>query len=365
MTTTSATPSGHSSAGSSSIEVFDRGQADAGPFMLTLCYFEGPVSIRPPQSPQLKRFTFFTTSIRHDDRSEHVYLHMGYFETLADAERLLSVVRRRFPGAIAARAPAALLQPDPSALVQESTQPPARATAGRGFAPVGDESLTDTQVMKALETRGIAAEQNNVGQPRSADVEMLRPEDTSIRRALKEAVVQGAPVFFAVQLEWSAQPIDPGRVPPLAIFKTHTLYAMESRREGRCRYFLRVGFFADAASAKETAFSVRSRFASAVVVPVTEQEFTCARAASTDTFGLAHVCLPIYETSDKTGTASPTPESNPAVGRRRRSPEKTETLEQTLETLAAREMWNDPDSTNDSGVRHLKFQVLERRSRGS
>jgi len=325
MTLTSITPSGYPGAGPSSI--------DAGPFVLTLCEFEGPVSIRPSQSPQLRRFTFFTTSAPDRAGGAQVHLHMGYFETLTDAESLLPAVRRRFPGAIATRT------------------------------PVAEAPLTDTQVMKVLEARGAVTPENEAGQSSSAQIAMLRPEDTSVRRALKEAVVQGAPVFFAVQLEWSAQPIDRGRVPPLAIFKTHTPYAMESRREGRSRYFLRFGFFPDAASAKEAAFSVRSRFASAVVVPVTEQEITCAREASTNNLGLAHVCLPIYETPDRSEVSSPGPPPKPTADRFPKPFQEPETIEQTLETLAAREMWNDPDSVSDTGVRHLKFEVLARKSR--
>jgi hypothetical protein len=361
MTTTSAARSGYSSAGSSSISEADRFPVHAGPFMLTLCQFEGPVSIRPPQSPQLRRFTFFTTSARHGDGGEHVYLHMGYFETLTDAQSLLPAVRRRFPHAIATRAPA-LPQRIPPALARHPTEPAPEAPVGQSFAPLANESLTDTQVMRVLEARGGAAPQNEGTDAGSAQIEMLRPEDTSVRRALKQAVVEGAPVFFAVQLDWSAQPINPHRLPSLSIFKTHTLYAMQSRREGRCRYFLRLGFFADAASAKEAAYSVRAKFASAVVVPVTEQEFTCAHEASTDGLGLAHVCLPIYEGSDRSAAEIPAPQAKPVADPPRRSSRDTETLEQTLDALAAREVWNDPDSLSDTGVRHLRVEVLHRKS---
>ena len=37
------------------------------------------------------------------------------------------------------------------------------------------------------------------------------------------------------------------------------------------------------------------------------------------------------------------------------------TLEQTLKRLARREMLTDPDKLNESGVRHLKLEVLRRR----
>src|SRR5580704_4329113 len=85
--------------------------AGAGHFMLTLCRLAAPVSIRPPQSPQLKRFTFFMSRAREPDGSERFDLNMGYFETLADAERRLEAVRRHYPNAFATIAPVALARP--------------------------------------------------------------------------------------------------------------------------------------------------------------------------------------------------------------------------------------------------------------
>src|SRR4029077_9383929 len=152
-----------------------------------------------------------------------------------------------------------------------------------------DESLTDTQVLKILDTRGASTVRADVEAKNCDQIALLRPEDTSTRHALKEAVVQGAPVSFAVQLEWSAQPIDLSRVPSLAIFKAYTLYATESRRKGRSRYFLRVGFFADPISAKQVAVQVRSTFASAAVVPVLEQEVTRAREAGMGTSAIPYL----------------------------------------------------------------------------
>ena len=336
MTTTTATlrhPSG-------------TGSAATGLFMLTLCQFEGPVSIRPPQSPQLKRFTFFTTSARQREGAELVYLHMGYFETLADAQSLLTVVRRRFPNATANRAPGAVPQPNPY-------EP--------SFAPVADQSLTDTQVMKILETRGVTSARGEAEKADSDPIGVLRPEDTSTRRALKQAVAEGAPVFFAVQLDWSVRPINLDRVPTHPVFKTRTLYETQSRRDDRCRYFLRLGFFADAASAKEAAFSVRSKFASAVVVPVTEEEITRAQETSIGGLGFERAHLSLEQPFDH----SPLPKAKSLISRSRRSSQRTETLEQTLESLAEQETWNDPDSLSDTGVRHLKVEVLERESGGS
>ena len=39
-----------------------RDPSGSGPFILTLCELAAPVAIRPPQSPQLKPFTFFMSN---------------------------------------------------------------------------------------------------------------------------------------------------------------------------------------------------------------------------------------------------------------------------------------------------------------
>ena len=350
-------------AGSSTNNPEPRAQAGTGPFMLTLCRLAAPVSLRPPQSPQLKPFTFFTSRARQPDGTERLYLHMGYFESLSDAERWLKIARGRYPDAIATLAPAAPSRPpgsEAAALRAADSWP--GMPGSTNLAPVQEESLTDTQVLKVLDRGSVASAQDHVGARNCGQIALLRPEDTGTRRALKEAVVQGAPVFFAVQLHWSAQPIDLSRVPSLAIFKGYTLYATETRREGRSRYFLRLGFFGDPISAKQVAFQVRSNFASAAVVPVAEQEVTRAREAGTGT------SIPYLEQApgdrglDSNGTPASPPEPKRLSEVPRRASRTGETLAQTLKRLAEREMWNDPDSLSESGVRHLKIEVQRRSS---
>jgi hypothetical protein len=355
MTSISAGP-----AGSSNANREPRGPAGTGHFMLTLCRLAAPVAIRPPQSPPLKRFTFFTSRERAPDGGETLYLHMGYFETLTDAERWVEAVHGRFPEAIATIAPAALMRPPNS----DSPAPPA-ADFRPGLpqserAPVEDKSLTDTQVMKILESRRTVALQSDVDERNCEQIALLRPDDTSTRHALKEAVAQGAPVSFAVQLQWAAKPLDLGRVPSLAIFKAYTLYATESRREGQSRYFLRLGFFGDPITAKQIAVQVRSSFASAAVVPVAEQEVTRVREASVKTSAIPYL---VQERVDRTLDPTGTP---PLRNVPRSASRRGETLAETLKRLAEREMLTDPDELSETGVRHLRVDdVQERTSRRS
>jgi len=355
MTPTSAKPTG------SNPNPEHRAQAGTGRFMLTLCRLAAPVSIRPPQSPQLKPFTFFMSRARQPDGSEQLYLHMGYFETPADAERWVEAVRRHYPNAFATLAPVAFLRPANSeapSLPPAASQPVVPQSSDP--APVKDESLTDTQVLKILEARGVSAVHGDVDERNCDQIALLRPEDTSTRQALKEAVVQGAPVSFAVQLLWSAQPIDLSRVPSPAIFKAHTLYATESRRQGRCRYFLRLGFFADPISAKQVAVQVRSIFDSAAVVPIVEQEVTRAREAGMGTSAIP--CLVDQRVDlgiESNGTPGSPPPSKPLSVAPRRVRRGAEKVEPTLEPPAERGMWTEPDSLSESGVRHLRVEVQE------
>ena len=210
-------------------------QAGTGPFLLKLCHLSAPVSIRQPESPHLKPFTFFVGRTAQPDGGQELSLNMGYFATLAEAQKWLRFVHGRYPHAMAMPTPAAFLpQPDIAA-----SKPQPDASAPR----VAHEALTDTQVMRILEARGVP---------------LVRPEDTATRRALQEAVAQGAPVSFAVQLHWSEQPIDPSRVSSVGAFKDHVLYVTQSTREGRPRYFLRLGFFGDPVAGRQVAFQVRS-----------------------------------------------------------------------------------------------------------
>ena len=342
MTSTSAAPTG-----SANPNPVHRAQAGTGHFMLTLCRLAAPVRIRPPQSPQLKPFKFFMSRARQPDGSEQLYLHMGYFETLADAERWVDAVRRHYPTAFATIAPVALLRP-------ANSEAPA----------VNDESLTDTQVLKILEARRVSAVQDDVDERNCDQIALLRPDDTSTRQALKEAVVQGAPVSFAVQLHWSVQPIDLSRVPSLAIFKAHTLYATESHRMGGSRYFLRLGFFPDPISAKQVAVQVRSLFASAAVVPMVEQEVARAREAGLGTSAIPYLAAQRVDPPvESNGTAGSPTQPEPLNDLPHRVAPGAETGEQRFEPRGEREMWADPDSLSDTGVRHLRVEVQEHSGR--
>jgi hypothetical protein len=358
--------------------------ARVGPYMLTLCRLEAPISIRPPQSPQLARFKFFMGRSRHADGNQRLYLHMGYFPTLEDAEKCAQVVRARYPQAIATRTPPALLrQASPDTLANSPV--PAQPPVLHGIAPADAGALTDTQVLQILETRRVHPGELGKHLPERPEISLLRPDDTNTRRALKEAVVQGVPVSFVVQLCCSHEPIKLGSVASLDIFRAYTLYLAEGTHQGRPWYALRLGFFSDAVSAKQVAHYAHARFASVAVVPINEGERTRARKkpvaitllADTAERSIDDVLAADQANSSAEAAKYPSADqlfstsSQPGSARNRATANPTEknkdTLERTLELLASSEIWGNSgsDSLSDTGVRHLKVQVQKRTSSSS
>jgi hypothetical protein len=411
-----------------------------GPFVINLCASTTPMALAQPDAPELKRFNFFVSRRREEGR-ERFRLHMGYFVTLAEAEEWLGIVRDVYPGAwageapgkrlaekaAAAKAPALPVAVAAAVAVVPTLQAAPRAAAPKVAAPKPapakiaspkaatslsnvkevlkaldetDEtrvmpaptpvpaaqaaSLSDSQVLKILENRRVD-KQPQGKEDASHGIAMLRPDDTTTVRALKDAVRDNAPVLFAVQLQWSVQPIDINKMPPLAIFSAYTLYTVEGSRDGRKWYGLRLGFFSDAVSAKQVASYVRSEFTSVAVIPVSSLE----RGKATD--GVAggsknNAARPrhasaqreefklIDDVTDDVGMPglaaaqaqlkAPKPPAKPAkksAGRVRATEKRSpKTLEETLEILGAGQLEIDNgrgEFLNDSGVRHLKVEV--------
>jgi hypothetical protein len=252
-----------------------------------------------------------------------------------------------------------------------------------------------------LETRRSEESDPGPSEVDDSGIPLLKPDDTGTRQALKEAIVSNASVAFAVQLQWSVQPVELDKVPPLAIFSAYTLYTVEGSRDARKWYGLRLGFFSDAISAKQVAYYVRSEFASVAVVPVSPQEKS--RATEQDAAAALAAPVPLRvdpmeefklldddtprPSTPAAAAAAPSrlaaaaaaqlppkvppgrPAGQPAVpGKPRPRPARVgpretrgpQTLEETLEILGASQLTIDNgrgESINDSGVRHLRVEV--------
>jgi hypothetical protein len=360
-------------------------------FVINLCSSTTPMALTQPQLAQLKSYKFFI-SRRLEDGRERFRLHMGYFDSLLQAEDLLPLVRDIYPGAWAGEAPGKRLRaraaapapvppakpakvgtppvlkpvatpdasilahaptlspvvaddsgetrrmpelklelvPDPVAPVAAATPPalpvieieieskppePAPAAAPIAAAPVAvapvaavtaaapmrpsprpapprpvaakrdvaqplEQRSNVREVMKSLEESALPRAALSPA-PASAPAPVARQPgvlpESQVMRLLEEKRgdplnTTSTPAAFAVQLQWSVQPIDLARVPPLAIFVAYMLYTVEGSREGRRWYGLRLGFFSDANAAKQVAQYVRSEFSSVAVVPVSLKE---------------------------------------------------------------------------------------------
>jgi hypothetical protein len=304
---------------------------------------------------------------------------MGYFRSLAEAQKWAQTMRARFPQANAERVPPKILE--------------RRAPVAPTIAPIPDVPvMTDTQVLRVLEARRFtpveATVENDV-----RGISLVGPDDTRTLRVLKNAVIQGALVQFAVQMFESAADIDLTNVPSLPIFRHYTLYRTTVARDGRNLHCLRLGFFKDAISAKQVAYFVQSHFAAVSVVPVTEPE---RQHAAERPIHPATLSGSLEQSADGAfqkprspapapgngAAARPMPPSRPATSARpaptmradsstrspssaRSAPPKraVDDLERTLELLAASETWNDEASLSETGVRHLKVEVQTRKVR--
>src|SRR5690348_14147470 len=73
-------------------------------FVINLCASTSPMALSHPNTPELKRYTFFVSRQREEGR-ERFRLHMGYFNSQEDADAMLSLVRDVYPAAWAGPAP--------------------------------------------------------------------------------------------------------------------------------------------------------------------------------------------------------------------------------------------------------------------
>jgi hypothetical protein len=97
----------------------------AAGFVIALCAIDRPIPIPQPRSAALNRFQFFLTR-RNGNGRDFFVLHMGTFETAAEAEKWLNILRGTYPNAYV-------------------TEP-----SGPGPTP---PQLSDSQVLRVLEVR--------------------------------------------------------------------------------------------------------------------------------------------------------------------------------------------------------------------
>ena len=380
-------------------------------YIINLSSSTTPMALEVPDAPELEGFAVFR-SRRVEDGRDRYRLHLGYFESREDAQRVLPVVRSRYPAAWVALAPpdsmgslddtnvaqfkfirqnkpqsaARLPMPAPrpvkptvkATLVAPRSGPLSTPSAAPTLArTLNRVPMTPAQVLQLLESAPRA---------RTPVVSSKPPSDPAAG-----SFAQGQK--FAVQLVWATTPVQAGKVPQLAIFEAYTLYSVQVERAGRRWYGLRLGFFKDPLSARQVALYARSDFSAAAVVPVSDRESEKASAVATAAQAAPGSSVNAHPTTKSTDEIVLTPDraapeqpkpaaSRPAPARaeasnggarQATSPKRPaakrrhdKTAEELLEELGANELAIDTGASSDdiseSGVRHLSVSVVNRKS---
>jgi hypothetical protein len=263
--------------GSKSVVGWTATHTDAPPLhVITLVSSTTPVPLRAPTAPELTGLAVFR-SRRVEDGSERFRLHIGYFPSAAAATKVLPIVRKTYPAAFVTIAPQSNLGSlDDTAMVRFSIlQPvePARAVTpprierSAAAAPAPEYAPRSAPTPPVL-TQAMAAAPRASTRPVSAPpaIEPL-PKARETQR-------------YAVQLVWSREPIEVAKIAWLEVFAGYLLYAVEMEPGIRRGYGVRLGFYADALSARLVAQYVRSEFKGVSVVPVSEREVSLASTAT-------------------------------------------------------------------------------------
>jgi hypothetical protein len=382
-------------------------------YIINLSSSTTPMALEVPDAPELEGFAVFR-SRRVEDGRDRYRLHLGYFESREEAQRVLPAVRAQYPASWVALAPADSMgslddtnvaqfkfirqkKPQPVAKPHIPAPEPIRATSVKATlvaprnAPVSRRPVTTAaaptpaptvsrvpmspaQVLQLLESAPRTRTHIAPARPPS------EPAEGSFAQGQR----------FAVQLVWATTPVHANRVPQLAIFEAYTLYSVQVERAGRRWYGLRLGFFKDPLSARQVALYARSDFSAAAVVPVSDRECDKASAVAVAAFApVVPVKSPAASSSNDEIVLTPDGEpekSKPApappghaamsakagahqsdAARRLNAKRRVDkTAEQLLEELGADELTIQPGASNDelseSGVRHLSVSVVKGRS---
>ena len=250
--------------------------------VITLTSSTAPLPLQAPKAPELAGLAVFR-SRRVEDGRERFRLHIGYFPSVAAAEQLLPVVRTLYPAAFVSPAPQTNLGSlDDTAIARFSILRPIEAPAAES--PPTTEPVIGP--VPELAAANDAAEEPSAPTLTAADAVVAAPSvEPSPPVEAPPPVATRAPEHkptqrYAVQLIWTKESIDLGKVPNLAIFDGYLLYAVETEPGGRRMYGVRLGFYEDALSARLVAQYVRSDFKGVSVVPVSGREVTRASSAA-------------------------------------------------------------------------------------
>jgi hypothetical protein len=195
------------------------GAAPSNAFVINLCSSTSPVALTPPDHAGLKRFSFFVSRRREESR-ERFRLHMGYFDTQEEAEKLLDIVREIYPGAWAGLAPGQKL----------------RAAAAQGAAaaaPVVATEVAPAQLDPPQDSTPAAAA---AVAPAAPVAQSIEPQMTAPPVAGVVAAVAAVPATDAANAAAAALALVPDegrRIPESPLLKPENTAAARSLHEVR------------------------------------------------------------------------------------------------------------------------------------
>jgi len=250
---------------------------------ITLCSSNAPIEMPTLTDDRLRGFALFKSHRREDGR-ERFRLHLGYFQTSAEAELVLAVLRPRWPRALIAAVPDASLGSLENTAMTRFTivQPPSPAATEPQPSPVA------TAKVILLGAKPLPAPVTSQPAPRVQAPNLAREVATlgatsappaASKPVVAEASPRPAPQRYAVQLVFGREPMDLASLPDLAIYGGYLLYAIETQAGDRRLYGIRLGFYDDVLSARLVAQYVRSEFRDVTIVPVSEREVARATEA--------------------------------------------------------------------------------------
>ena len=270
--------------------------------------------------------------------------------------------------------------------------PPAGARPAAARAAKAPAALAGSNIKEVLASLDQPSAATGTRRPLPLPTPGVALNDAQALQCLEGGGTPGSakPAAFAVQLQWSVQPISVDKLPPLAIFSAYSLYCVEGSREGRKWFGLRLGFFNDPISAKQVAAYVRSEFVSAAVVPVSAEErqrvsgdssaiplraAAKKRQRADNEFTLFDGDAPAPSGTEPAAESrrpkAPVRELRPVVSQKRsaggtqvhaREPRGPKTLEETLEILGANELTIDEGR---DGATDARAGALSRKSEKS
>ena len=246
--------------------------------VITLLSSTAPVALCSLAAPGLAGLAVFR-SRRVEDGRERFRLHLGYFGSVAEAERVLPLVRKTYPTAFVAVAPqAGLGSLDDTGVARFSILKPVETAATEVPAATTVRPLPPPVVRRVTRP---------AGPPPTVPVLTAAQIVIHAARSVAPPAAPGvaplmlrAPQRYAVQLVLASERIDLAKLPRLEMFSGYLLYAVETEPDGKRLYGVRLGFYDDVLSARLVAHYVRSEFREVSVVPVSEREVSRAATAA-------------------------------------------------------------------------------------